>query len=84
MIKKLTWPLMLIVFSAGFLLAEEKKALPPTPPEAQEGCDQSQPQNSPPDTSISSPTPSSKEKTVDSKPVIPAPSKIQENTNTGG
>jgi hypothetical protein len=43
MFKKLIWPLLLIMFSAGFLFAGEKKALPPTPPEAQKGCDQSQP-----------------------------------------
>jgi hypothetical protein len=43
MIKKLTWPLLLIMFSACFLLAEEKKVLPPAPPEAQKGCDQNQP-----------------------------------------
>jgi hypothetical protein len=84
MIKKVIWPLLLVMFSVGFLFAEEKKALPPAPPEAQKGCDQSQPQNSPPDNSISSPTPSSKEKTADPKPAIPDASKIQEDSSTGG
>jgi len=42
MIEKLTWPLLLIMFSAGFLFAEEKKDLPLAPPEILKGCDQSQ------------------------------------------
>jgi len=76
-IKILVWPFLLIMFSAGFLLAEEKKDLPLAPPEILKGCDQSQPPNSPSDTSISSPTPSSKEKAAEPDPSKSSPLLIQ-------
>jgi hypothetical protein len=61
MFKKLIWPLLLIMFSAGFLFAGEKKALPPTLPDTQEKCDQNEKEATPSDSFIASPKPPSKE-----------------------
>ncbi|MGA3083653.1 MAG: hypothetical protein ABSE95_02535 [Thermodesulfobacteriota bacterium] len=76
-LKTQAWPFLFIMLLAGFLFAEEKKDLPPAPPEILKGCDQNQPQNSPSDTSISSPTPSSKEKAAEPDPSKSSPLLIQ-------
>jgi hypothetical protein len=61
MFKKLIWPLLLIMFSAGFLFAEEEKALPLTLPDTQEECDQNEMEVTPSDSFIASPMAPSKE-----------------------
>jgi hypothetical protein len=82
MIKILTWPFLLIIFLAGLLFAEEGKALPPTPPDTQEECDQKEMEATPSDSFIASPMAPSQGKTETPNLLTPPQFFNQQGTKT--
>ncbi|OGP49930.1 MAG: hypothetical protein A2Y79_03040 [Deltaproteobacteria bacterium RBG_13_43_22] len=82
--KTLAWSLGLLMLLTAFLFAEEKKTLPPAPPDTQKECDQNEPKPTSPDSSLSSPIVPAKGKNRNPDSLTPSPLKVQENTDSGG
>ena len=84
-IKILVWLFLLIMLLATSLLADDKKTLPPAPPDTQEECDQTEPKATSSDSPIFFSNDPFQGKSRKPQSFNPASfSDIQESTNSGG